>query len=352
MRVTNSMLISNNMWNISNNTKRLENAEQRESTQSKIELPSDDPEVATKAVKYRNYVATVSQYKKNASDATAWMKVTEGALSDLHAVVSQIRDDTVQAASGTLSDSNLLDIKTEVMQLKKSAIDTLNQSYAGRYVFGGYATDKEPYAEATTTVGSETVDQVTFKGKVIDLGGPVSKSVDSTTYESVYASGLSNAYQSNGTKQSLKYNIGFGNQIPVNVEGQDVVGEGTGSNLFDTLAKLSLGLNGETSYQTIDSSGKSKTTSFTLSDVLSDLDTDLNRISFATTDLGARESYVDLATNRLSNDSVVYTQLMSNNEDVDIAQATTDVSTSQSVYDASLLVAAKAVTKTLLDYIS
>ena len=81
------------------------------------------------------------------------------------------------------------------------------------------------------------------------------------------------------------------------------------------------------------------------------VDTALSQISAVWADLGARENYASLAKNRLSDDATVYTTLMSNNEDVDIAEATTDVSTAQTVYDASLTVGAKAITKTLLDYI-
>lgn len=352
MRITNSMLISNNIYNIGNNMKRLDKATERESSQSKIQLPSDDPQVATQAVKYRNYVSTVEQYQQNANDATSWMKVTEGALSDLNDVVQEVRDKTVQASSGTLSDSDRQAIKQEVQQLKKSAIEILNTSYAGRYVFGGYDTDQEPYAETTVTVGSASVSKVTFKGKVMNLGGPVSPDITDADYNSAYASGSSTMYESNGVSQSMKYNIGFGNQITVNVEGQAVVGEGTGSNLFDTFDKLLIGLDSDTSYKSIDSSGSVQTTTFTLTDVLGDIDKDLNRISTVTSDLGAREKYVELATNRLSNDHAVYTKLMSNNEDMDVAQATTDVSTAQSVYDASLSAAAKTITKSLLDYIS
>jgi len=352
MRVTNSMLVSNSIWNISNNTKRLDKAQQQESTQSKIQLPSDDPEVAAQAVKYRNYVSTVEQYQKNASDATSWMNVTEGALNDLQDVVQQVRDKTVQASNESLSTSDLAAIKQEVQQLKKTAIQILNSSYAGRYIFAGYATDTEPYAETTIAAGTSSVDKVTFKGKIVDLNGAVSADVDSTAYAGAYATNAGNAYQGSGIDQSMKYNIGFANQITVNVEGQDVVGTDAGSNLFAAFDKLLLGLAGQTSYQTVDSSGSAQTTSFSLTDVLGDLDTNLNRISAVTAALGARENTVSIATNRLSDNNTVYTKLMSTNEDVDAAEATTNVSTAQSVYEASLAGAAKAISKNLLDYIS
>lgn len=463
MRVTNSMLVSNSIYNINNNMNRLDKAQQQESTQSKIQLPSDDPEIATQAVKYRNYVSTVEQYQKNVNDATSWMKVTEGALSDLHDVVMQVRDLTVQVSNGTNNSSNLTDIKQQVAELKKTAIQILNNSYAGRHIFAGYETDKEPFASTTITVGGSTVEKVTYKGKIIDLNGAVSPEISSSDYANAYASALSSAYKDTGTDQSLKYNIGFNNQIIVNVEGQDVVGTDSANNLFSTFDKLLVALDDKTSYKSISSGtatgnvtlsssgctvtagtndklnlavdggtatqftipagsyatpaafvaavnkgisetslkgtvtasldssnhlvftsaststssavavtdgtpggaltayvgtatttpgGTAKTTSFALTDILGDIDRDLDRISAVTSSLGARENTASIATNRLGDDNTVYTKLMATNEEVDAAAATTNVATAKTVYEGSLAAAAKAISKSLLDYIS
>ena len=400
MRITNSMLVSNTVWNIGKNTERLSEASERQSTQSKISLPSDDPVVATNAVKYRNYVSTVEQYQDNVSNATSWMSVTEGAISDLNDVVQEIRDKTVQAANGTQSAQSLSAIKTEITQLKKSAVDILNTSYAGRYVFAGYNTDASPYADTSVSLtnadGTTTsVSAVTYKNQYINLGSVVSDAVATDygaggtaaapTEPSALAS-LEKAYTtakavtsasattpgvynySSIADQTINYNIGYGSEIAVNVEGQDLVGTTSGSTLFDTIDKLLLGLDelsstadttsavtGTTTIKcyslTTDATGTTSST-FTLTDILGDLDTDMDRISSVTADLGARESYVTLAKNRLSDDKTVYTKLMSNNEDVDVATATTDLSEAQTVYEASLTVGAKAITKSLLDFIT
>lgn len=465
MRVTNSMLVSNSIYNINNNMSRLDKAQQQQSTQSKIELPSDDPEIATQAVKYRNYVSTVEQYQKNVNDATSWMKVTEGALSDLHDVVMRIRDLTVQASTGTNNDSNLAAMKQEAAELKKTAIQILNTSYAGRHIFAGYETDKEPFATTTLPVGTSAVEKVIYKGKIIDFNGAVSPDINATDYATAYASALSlgKAYKDSGTQQSLKYNIGFSNQLKVNVEGQEVVGTDPANNLFATFDKLLIGLDGKTSYQSITSGtatgnvtlaasgytvvagtndklklavdggtatqftipagtystaaafvaavnkgisetslkgtvtasldsgnhlvftsaststsstvsvtdgtpggalaayvgtaatttgGTTKSTSFALTDILGDIDTDLDRISAITSNLGAREKTASIATNRLGDDNTVYTKLMATNEEVDAAEATTNVATAKAVYEGSLAAAAKAISKSLLDYIS
>lgn len=367
MRITNGMLVTNTVRNIGNNTKRLSEASERQSTQCKISLPSDDPIVATNAVKYRNYVSTVAQYEDNAESAISWMDVTASAMSELVDVVQEIRDKTVQAANGTYSESELQDFATELSSLKQSAIDTLNTSYSGRYVFAGYNTDEAPYASTTLTLtktDGTTVeyDAVTYKGSYVgtvvasdiaDDTGAIGDLQTQYTTTGIYDG-------STAVTQPIEYNVGFGADIAVNVEGQDAIGTDLGSTLFDTIDKLLLGLTGSTSYATLDSSGNLVTdgsgnvvaTEIDLSSLLGDIDTNLATLTSAQADLGARENYTTMAKNRLSDDNTTYTTLMSNNEDVDLAEATTDLSTAQTVYDASLSVGAKAITKTLLDYLA
>ncbi|MDR3562184.1 MAG: flagellar hook-associated protein FlgL [Negativicutes bacterium] len=438
IRITNSMMAKNTVWNINQNMQRLNTATNAESTEKKIQLASDDPIIATRALKYRNYVATVEQYQKNVSDASSWMSVTENSLSDLKDVLQQARNLTVEASSDALSDSDKADIADQVEQLKESAVQILNSTYAGRYVFGGYATDSPPYATtsttaaittntagyiaddigvsnglatgnysvamsgtsgsytltltdpagatytATSTDGSATFttasgavvleapttvtspgtlaftvssgstsssigNLVTFKGKYLDLGGVVSSSVSDTALNAFYAANTANAYSA-GTDQAIKYNTGYGSQIAVNVEGQDVTGSGSG-NLFDTLDKLLLALNGDTTYKTIDSSGTIQTQNLSIDGLLTDIDSNLNTVLTQDSDLGARQNYVALCSSRLANDSTTYTKLMSENEDVDIAQATMDVATAETVYNASLSVGAKAISQSLVDYL-
>lgn len=354
MRITNSMMVSNTIWNMNKSMERLSKAQQRESTQSKIQLPSDDPVVATKAVKYRNYVAKVERYQKNADDAESWQKVTDNALSDLGDALKQLRDLTSQASSGTLSDSDREAIKTESGQLKQQVVEIMNTSYADRYIFAGYNTDKAPYEIVATGLG----DKVTYKGQYISLGGPVASSYSTADITAFCSANAGSIYQETGD-QAIKYNIGFTSEMAINVEGQDVIGQGTGSNLFDSIDKLLLGLDGATTFQTatIDSSTSPaavtvQSTTFTLDQVLTDLDNDYDRLLAARADLGARMNYVSMAKDRLSNDCTTYTTLMSNNEDMDTAQATMDVSTAEYVYEASLSVGAKVISKTLVDFLT
>jgi len=348
MRITNSMMIANTVRNINNAARRLSEAQERMSSQKKIQLASDDPVVATRAIKYRNYVSTVEQYQKNVDDVTSWQEVTESAIGDLSDVVQQIRTLTVKASSDTMTTDNLADIKAQILELRDEAIQIMNTSYAGRYVFGGFSTGEEPYALTLTDVG----DTVMFKGQYLSLGGVVSADTDDAA---ITAFCSANTQYETVTAETIKYNIGFNSDVIVNTEGQNVIGEGAGTNLFDTISKLLLGLDGMTSYKTADTStdpATITTETFSLDGLLTDLDDDYDRILKAQATLGARMNYVSRVAERLSTDYETYTTLKSNNEDVDVSEASMEVSTAEYVYEASLSVGAKAITKTLIDYLA
>lgn len=348
MRITNNMMVTNTVRNINAAANRLNEAQERVSSEKKISLPSDDPVVATRAIKYRNYVATIEQYQKNVDDATSWQKVTDSALSDLYDVVEQIRTLTVKASSDTLADSDRTDIATEVGELQKQMVDIMNTSYGGRYVFGGFSTGSEPYKLESTSIG----DVMTFKGKYLDLCGVVSDDQTDSDITAFYTANAGNAYTDTGD-QSIKYNIGYDSEVTVNIEGQDVIGAG-GDNLFNTVSKLLLALKGDTACKTYDTSTAAVTENSidSIDDRLTDLDNNLDRITTAQATLGARMNYVNRISDRLDNDYTTYTELMSNNEDVDVSKATIEESSAQTVYEASLAVGAKAISKTLVDFLA
>ena len=255
MRITNSMMTQSVIRNINDNMQRLSDAQQETSTGLEIQEASDDPIAATKTLQYRSYIATIEQYQSNAADATSWMKVTSDTLDSLTDAVQQIRDLTAQASTDVLTESELAKISVAVSELKSNVVELLNTQYAGRYIFGGYATDEAPYEETTTsytdsgTGETTSLSTISFKEGVLSLGGVVSTSIDSDTLLALYNENSANIYTSTDT-QEITYNTGYSSSTAVNVEGQSVTGTGTGS-LFDTIDKLLMGLDGETSYQSV-----------------------------------------------------------------------------------------------------
>jgi flagellar hook-associated protein 3 FlgL len=198
MRVTNNMLIDRTMYYMNNNLNRLQKVQDQLSTGKKIEVPSDDPVVAAKALQLRTDVSQVEQFKKNATDAYSWMDTTEGTLSNLTDILQRARELAVQGANGTLTPNDRDAINQEVKQLKAQAINMANSTYAGRYIFSGYATDtKLMNDDGTYNASVSSNETAVVKGGLVNLAttnidtsinSSFRVSVDGTNYYDVVVS--------------------------------------------------------------------------------------------------------------------------------------------------------------------
>jgi flagellar hook-associated protein 3 FlgL len=459
MRITNGMMAQNTINNINSNLSRLSKIQNQSSSLKRIQVPSDDPVAAARSLKMKSYLTAIEQQQKNADDASSWMKFSDSALSQVKGIFDQIRELTVGAANGTLTDDERNKIEIEIEELKKGIIEIANSSYSGRYVFSGYNTDEAPFKIVSTNVG----DMVLYKGKYMSLGGVISSSVsnsdlmdffmnnmdkisgqpelksakfegftavspsldftvtlngvsstislsDGVTYDidtlvkelqskintafpsgsgqpdplikvskedgkvvltvqdgrsisidsgtmDVRKLGFSNGMKSTDSdNEKILYKMGKSNQVAINTEGKDIFGEGSDS-FFNTLKKIELALKGETQYKTATyhegppADVTVETHDLDLSSLLADLDKDIDRLLTARSDLGARANYVDLTQNRLGDNYTTYSELLSKNDDIDLAEISMKMADAQAVYMAALAASAKGIQSTLLDFL-
>ena len=453
MRITNNMMFDSSIRNLNNNLQRLSDAQTKYSTQSKIQVPSDDPVIATRAIKYRDYVADVEQYQKNTSDATSWMQVTDDALQGIADYMTRLKELMVNGANDTNSTSSKAAIADEIKEIRKGIVDTMNTSYAGRYVFAGYHTDEPPYKLVTETLSDGTTeDKVLYKGQLLNAGGPMlatTTAIENTLNDHNTGTMANPTYPGKGTwtlteggttynvdlstvtdlaslnaaisstgctatvtqdasthdclrvssglgivvgeqsdlgffstyttdisdpakKQDISYHVSNGSEVKVNIEGQSAIGwsgdaahggyTANNTNLFDTIAKALIGLNGKSSYQvaaynTVTSAWEAQTVSTSatssalISSCLDELEKDLDRLTKSQSELGARMNYVESTDSRLASNEITFTKLQSSNEDIDVAKASVEVSSAQSVYEAALSVTAKVTKASLVDYL-
>jgi flagellar hook-associated protein 3 FlgL len=209
------------------------------------------------------------------------------------------------------------------------------------------------FTTATFTFAAAECVAVKFKGQY--LSTVLADSVDTATMEAMYDG---NTYVDSGGDESIKYNLGYGADVIVNTEGQNVVGDSS-ANLFNTITKLMLALSADDTtsgmtYQIYDAATGSVTTQSigAIDELLDDIQADIDRLAVAQTTLGARMTYVDNVSDRLANDYTNYKTLLSDTIDVDVSQATIEQSSAETVYEAALAVGAKAISKTLVDYMA
>lgn len=81
------------------------------------------------------------------------------------------------------------------------------------------------------------------------------------------------------------------------------------------------------------------------------MDDELGNLLRVRAGLGARMNRVELTANRLEDDNVNFTKLMSKNEDVDIAESIMRLQNEENVYRASLATGARVIQPSLVDFL-
>ncbi len=303
MRITNNMLINNMVNYIENNLTRMNRYQSQLATGKKIQVPSDDPVVAARALKLRTDVAEIEQYKRNVKDAQSWMDMTEDALAKIGDVLQNVRVLTVDGSNGTKTPEDMQKISVEVKQLREQLIQIGNSTYAGRYIFSGFQTDR-PLLDKNT--GEFLID------------------VDTTV-------------------ENIMYEIGIGDDININVTGGDLFASG-GDAATGTTGKLISDL--DNLIAALDAGDHN-----TVGDMLADIDDDIGNVLRIRADVGARSNRLELSANRLESDTLNFTKLMSENENADIAETIINLQSEENVYRASLAGGAKIIQPSLVDFL-
>ncbi|SDJ91126.1 flagellar hook-associated protein FlgL [Natronincola ferrireducens] len=142
MRITNNMMITNMMRNLNRNMLQLDKRQMQVSTGKRIHKPSDDPIAISRSLKIRADISELEQYRKNADDSVSWLESTELAAINTGKAMQRLREITVQAANGVLTEEETRKIQEEVKEIKQQIINLGNTTYAGKYIFSGKNTDK------------------------------------------------------------------------------------------------------------------------------------------------------------------------------------------------------------------
>jgi flagellar hook-associated protein 3 FlgL len=305
MRITNNILINNMLNNIGSNMQRMDKYQQQLATGKKIQVPSDDPVVAARALKLRTDLSEVVKYKRNVQDAQSWMDLTDSTLGQIGDVLQRANELAVQSANGATTTDDLNNsIKPEVTQLKNQIINLANTTYAGRYIFSGFSTNSKLIDEATGNFNTNV-----------------------------------------NNSEQMSFQIGIGDKINVNVPGGDLFNNGNSIDIATSpKGKIIKDLEG---FETAITNGDHTA----ISSMISNIQNDMDNVSRVRADVGARSNRLEMTSNRLDADSVNFTKLMSDNEDADQAEVIMNLTNEENVYKASLAGGARVIQPTLLDFL-
>ena len=291
-RTTNQTMARAAQQNLQASMSRMTKLQEQVSSSSAISRPSDDPGATASAHKVRAEIRANTQYASNLNDAEGWLSVTDTALSNTTAILNRVKDLTISAANGTLTQDNRKAIAVELTGLKSDLLREANTTYLGRTVFAGTS---DAGAAFTSINGSYT-----YTGN----DAPTSRRLDSGTL------------------------------MQVDTNGAAVFGTGDAS-VFALVDDLVAGLE----------SGKD------VSGFLGRIDAAANTVLVEHTGLGVRHSATLKAKDALLDQSVSLESRRSGIEDLDTAKVILDMKLQEVAYQSALSVTARALQPTLMDFL-
>lgn len=293
------------------NRNKLTDLQEQVSSGVKVSTPSDDSSSVVAIMNCTNTLNNIKTYTSNISSASSELSVTNSAISSLVDVITRAKELTVQASSATTDSDGLSAISSEMSQLLDQVTDLANTQYNGKYVFGGLVTQTTPY----TTDSSGNIE-----------------------YQGTPSTG----------NYEREVQISDGVTTAVNVSGDQLFGQYsydastssyTGSGIIKTLSTLIKDLNTDPADYTA------------ISSHLDEIDSNLSSVTSIQSKLGAVSSKLDMTSSKLADDKITYTTMKSSLQDIDVAQAVSDLTYQETSLQASLKVTASISQLSLLDYI-
>ena len=378
MRVTQGMLINNNIKYLSQNYNRLTTLNEQMMSGKKITKPSDDPVVAMNGMHYRSQVVEVEQFKRNLNEGFNWLENADSSLNEAGQALHRVRELTVQASNDSYDAGARKNIADEITSLQEHLAALAETKVGDTYIFSGTDTNKRPInlnqigvdygtflSQNDKTGYVVSYNGQTFKHDPSDVSGNtfVSASgekmiVDPATSEITYQyqeelqyrdGELANVEKKlsddeviishisavSTNNENVEIEIMKGVKMAINIRPQEAFPVDLFSGI-ESIKKMLIDPN---------SSGAE------INKSLESIDTMLNNIISTRSELGARTNRAELVQNRLMEQEVISKQTLSENEDIDLEKVYIDLTIAQSLHQASLAVGAKLIQPTLMDYL-
>jgi flagellar hook-associated protein 3 FlgL len=151
MRITESLNQNQFLSSIGALESSISQTQNEISSNSSFTEPSQNPVAAGEVNDFSQTLAQSQQFQTNANSAKTNLSTESNALSSVQTTLQSLRDLALEATSGTESSSNLSAIATQATQIQNSLLSLANtQNGNGEYIFGGYATQTQPFTLTST----------------------------------------------------------------------------------------------------------------------------------------------------------------------------------------------------------
>jgi len=298
MRITQQMIMRNAVKYMDDNLKRLHNLQGKVASGKDFQRPSDNPSSMAYSMSLRSTLESNQAYLDTASLVDGWLTATDSALGEMIKVAGRGIELTRQGIPDTQGESQRAALAGELNILLRQAVDIGNTNHLGNYIFAGFQSTSAPFDFIYDASG--TISGVNYGG---DDG---------------------NMLRSLGASVTITQNI---------------LGEPTFEDLYNAMinARDALLSNNTLNVQ----------------NALSALEQALKTVNEANTTNGARQRQARVVQERLEKTQIELKSLLSQKEDINLAEAISLLRQQESIYQIVLEVGNRAISAlSLFDMLS
>lgn len=410
MRVSSDMM-GDNLINITKrNTERMLNIQNNVSTGVRNRVPRENPVEVSHSIAYRRILFELGQFEKNVEDGRSRINVADSALASATDILQRVRELGIQGANGVYTKEDRAKIATEINELLEELVDIANAKYKGKAIFAGNDTLEDPFKPVysfSREAGKQVVYRVDYygdlgqqnreisRGNILAVNVPgnevfwaentsIFSSVDATSYilaadSKVRINGVAVEFKAGDNIEMIVNRI---NSAPVPLRAS--VNRMNGGIILETSSSRDIwveDIEGGTLMQDIGViSGKNPPRNLaptarvfggTLFDMVmrirdslymndvedvgsratGGMDLALENLLKYRAELGSKSNRLDMVRARILQDRTSMEEILSKNEDVDIAESITRLRMLEVAHRAALGVTARVIQPTLLDFL-
>ena len=325
IQITDNMIYNNINNELLNETNQVYTLQNQISSGLQINSPQDNPAGMVNVLTYNNSTALVTQYNSNVSQASGIGSLASSTITNAMSVVNQASTLAIEMANGTNTSANNTAAANEVGQMINELLQSADTSYNGQNIFTGQTStisSAYSFTQESYKVGSSTI----------------APSFNVYTYAGSDAGQSYQIAQNENVNPSLTADAIFGNDPAPSGANPSTATPPSG-----LLSVLSL-------FQNELSNGTYQNNS---SDIIKGINNGLNQMTSAQATIG---TVVQRLTEQQASYQTVLTnisQLTSQTEDVNVAQAMTSLTQAQDSYQATLEASSNitSLTPMLLNYL-
>ncbi len=411
-RVSTNTPNENGVFNLGNRQYMMDKVQNQISTGKKHRLPSESPVDVTQAMTFHSKIFKINQLERNINDIAAERGLAESKMGSTIDMLQRVRELAVQGSNGTYLAEDRQAMAMEVDQILRNLVLEGNAKYKGNYLFSGHQKYTKPFEVIEGAVRGAERSMIT-EIKYLGDSGTHMREIDFNEYASATPAGSQLFWAEQFHVQSKVNTADFRMEqdSAVMIDGVRIEFE-QGDNIYAVMDKINKSDAAVNASVDIQSGGLIIKSTFPhrveMADIeggqllqnlgiieegyafgpdnyskdadvfggsvfdvliglrdamiqdnpediggryLGGIDGAIENLTYNMAQTGALQNRLDYLTTRLGDDKMVYSETMSKIEDVDMADALTDLAALDFAHKAALSSMAKITKSSLMDYL-